>query len=209
MNTETTLAAIRAQVDRAAARLDSYAETEKDAYRAYMDRQSNAWKDQDQVEPRDRLADVLNAKIDQMGADLASAANAGETGAGYVAMLEERADSLGEEVDAYIEAKKGRASESQIRATGDAAYQSRMDRLSSAWKDSDEKSEKEKQAESRKRLKEEQEAREFKPVFSGDAQSTLDAAFKAKQQRTANAWKDGQQAHQEPAAAPDLRFGCK
>lgn len=209
MNTETTLAAIRAQVDRAAARLDSYAETEKDAYRAYMDRQSNAWKDQDQVEPRDRLADVLNAKIDQMGADLASAANAGETGDGYVGMLEERADSLSEEVDIYIEAKKGRASESQIRATGDAAYQARMDRLSSAWKDSDEKSEEEERAESRKRVKAEQEAREFKPIFAGDAQSTLDAAFKAKQQRTANAWKDGHQGHQELAAAPDLRFGCK
>lgn len=209
MNTETNLAAIRAGIDRAEARLDSYAETEKDAYRAYMDRQSNAWKDQDQVEPRDRVADVLRAKFDQVKADLASAANAGETGSGYVAMLEARADSLAEDVDAYIETKKGRASESQLRATGDAAYQSRMDRLSSAWKDSDEKSEKEKQAESRKRVKEEQEAREFKPVFAGDAQSTLDAAFKAKQQRTANAWKDGHQPQQEPAAALDLRFGIR
>lgn len=209
MNTESNLAAIRAKIDRAAARLDSYAETEKDAYQAYMDRTANAWKEQDQVEPVDRLADVLNAKIDQMGADLASAANAGETGDGYVAMLEERADSLTEEVDAYIEAKKGRASESQLRATGDAAYQSRMARLSSAWRDSDEKTEDEKLAESRKRVEAEQQAREFKPVFAGDAQSTLDAAFQAKQQRTANAWKDGQQAHQEPAAALDLRFGIR
>lgn len=199
------IAAIRAGIDRAEARLDSYAETEKDAYRAYMDRQSNAWKDQDQVEPRDRVADVLRAKFDQMKADLASAANAGETSDGYVAMLEERADSLAEEVDAYIEGKKA----TDTRATSDAAYQSRMDRLSNAWRDSDEKTEDEKLAESRKRVEAEQQAREFKPVFAGDAQSTLDAAFKAKQQRTANAWKDGQQAHQEPAAAPDLRFGCK
>jgi len=205
MNTETNLAAIRAGIDRAEARLDSYAETEKDAYRAYMDRQSNAWKDQDQVEPRDRVADVLRAKFDQMKADLTSAANAGETDSGYVAMLEARADSLAEDVDAYIEGKKA----TDTRATSDAAYQSRMDRLSNAWRDSDEKTEDEKLAESRKRVEAEQKAREFKPVFAGDAQSTLDAAFQAKQQRTANAWKDGQQAHQEPAAAPDLRFGCK
>jgi hypothetical protein len=199
------MSSIQAVIDRTRARLDSYMPDEGDAYQKHMDRLANAWKGQTDLESIDRLPEILAAKLDQLQADLNTAANAGETAGGYLAMLEARADSLAEEVDTFIEAKKARpANDSQTDP-----YQSRMDRLSSAWKDSDEETEEEKQAKSRKRLDEEQKAREFKPVFSGDAQSTLDAAFKAKQQRTANAWKDGHQASQTPAAAPDLRFGCK
>jgi hypothetical protein len=196
---------IQAVIDRTRGRLDAYSPDGGDAYQARMNRLADAWKGQTDLEPIDRVPEMLNAKLDQLQADLNSAANAGETAEGYLAMLEERADSLAEEVDTFIEAKRARAAnDSQTDP-----YQARMDRLGSAWKDSDEETEKEKQAKSRKRLDEEQKAREFKPVFSGDAQSTLDAAFQAKQQRTANAWKDGHQTNQAPTAAPDLRFGCK
>lgn len=193
---------IQAVIDRTRGRLDSYSPDDGDAYQARMNRLADAWKERPDLEPIDRVPEMLNAKLDQLQADLSAAANAGETADGYLAMLEARADSLAEEVDTFIEAKQAtRSNDSQSDP-----YQARMDRLSTAWKDEESEAEKAKKA--RQQVAEEQDARNYQPKFT-DAQSTLDAAFKAKQQRTANAWKDGNQASQTPAAVASLQFGIR
>jgi len=190
----TKAAEIQAVLDRSRARLDSISPHERDAYSAYMNRTANAWKEQEQVDPLERFASALNAKLDQMEADLASASQTGETEDGYMAMLEERADSLSEEVDSFIASMKSQTGSSRVNDS----YNDRMDRLGSAWKD-------EAKPAAKAPAKPAQPA---KRIAAGDAQSTLDAAYKARQERTANAWKDGRESSPVASAAPDLVFGC-
>lgn len=245
----TTIANVQANLDRSQARLDTY-EVEDDAYTAYMKRQAGAWKEQEQTAPVDRVAEVLQHKLDQLQQGIRSAESTGEITGGYLAMLEVRADGVADEIDEFIKARR-----KAVQATNPVndSYNARMARTANAWKDQAKPAvKKSAPAQSVKRVligdsqatiardrhpeevsantwkslstrgrvvrdgeaviaslaimdSGEQLTREFNPVFSGDAQATLDAAFKAKQERTANAWKDGQSAP-EAAAAPDLKF---
>lgn len=196
---------IQADLDGTLARLDSHTDTGKSGYEARMERIANAWKEQEQATPVDRMADVIQGNVDQLQNDLRAAHDGGETGDGYLSMLEASADSIAESVDTYIATKKGRSTGTEAR---DAAHDARMGRLSSAWKDDDEKASAEEKAASRKRAKEDQDAREAKPIFSGDAQAALDAAYRARQERTANAWKDGSETAQA-GTVQDLAFGIR
>lgn len=169
-----------------------------------MERLSSTWKDRDEEAPVDRMVEVIQRQIDQLQHSLRGAVNAGETGDGYLAMLEESADRISQSIDTYIATKKGTATGTESR---DAAHDARMDRLSNAWKD-DEKTLAEKKADSKKRTEEQEEARNYQPVTSSDSQATTEDAFRAKQQRTADAWK-GDHAVPQGDTAPDLQFGMR
>lgn len=187
----TKIEKIQAVIDASRARLDAYSPSEGSAYTAYMNRQASAWKEQEHVDPADRMTGALEHRLDELERDLRTASNAGETGDAYVEMLAARGDSLSDDVDSFIESRKALKTTNPVND----AYNARMDRLNNAWKD-----------QAKPAAKKAAPAQSVKRSPVGDSQATLDAAFKAKQDRMANAWKDGQQAPQATIGA-DLAFG--